>query len=85
MLFKHVNFIKILYFESACMRHLTSSQITIRHKILMENIDKFDKFPAICQFFLIKIFYLVSYLQLMNLWYFGSTQNKIISLRRLQG
>ena len=27
-----------------------------------ENIDKFDEFPVICQYFPIKIFHLVSYL-----------------------
>ena len=29
-----------------------SKQITVRRKFLMgENIDEFDKFPAICQYF----------------------------------
>ena len=31
------------------------------------NIDKFDEFPVIRQYFPIKIFHLVSYLPLMNL------------------
>ena len=42
-----------------------------------ENIDGFDEFPAVHQYFPIKIFHLVRYLPLMNLWRFGSTQNKI--------
>ena len=44
-----------------------------------ENINKFDGFPAICQCFSYKIFHLVSYLPLMNLWCSGFTQNKNIS------
>ena len=43
-----------------------------------ENIDKFDKFPAIFQYFPYQIFQFVSYLLLMNLWQPGSTQNKIM-------
>ena len=52
---------------------------TVSHKIFTgENIGKFDEFPAIRQYFPIKIFHLVSYLPLMNLWQSGSTRNKII-------
>ena len=43
-----------------------------------EKIGEFDEFPAIRQYFPIKIFHLVSYLPLMNLWQSGSTRNKII-------
>ena len=32
------------------------------------NIDELAEFPAICQYFPIKTFHLVSYLPLMNLW-----------------
>ena len=40
---------------------------TIRHKILTgENIDEFDEFPAIRQYFPYQIFRLVSYLYEMN-------------------
>ena len=44
-----------------------------------ENIDKFNKFPAIRQYFPYQTFHLVSYLLLMNLWQSGSTRNKIMS------
>ena len=41
---------------------------TVRRKIVtVENIDKFDEFPVIRQFFPIKIFHLVSYL-LLAIW-----------------
>ena len=33
-----------------------------------ENIDEFDEFPAIRQYFPHEIFHLVSYLLLVNLW-----------------
>ena len=57
---------------------------TVWHKILTgKNINKFDKFQAIRQYFPIRIFHSVSYLPLMNLWLFGSTQSKIISVRCL--
>ena len=49
-----------------------------------ENIDEFDKFPAIRQYFPnIRIFHLVSYLLLMNLWRSRSTQNEIVLVRHL--
>ena len=42
-----------------------------------ENIDEFDEFSAIRQYFPCKIFHLVSYLLLMNLWRSDSTRNEI--------
>ena len=42
---------------------------TVQCKILTgENIDEFDEFLAIRQYFSYQIFHLVSYLPLMNLW-----------------
>ena len=48
------------------------------------NIDEFDEFPAICQYFHYQNFPF-SYLPLMNLWQSGSTRNKIIPLRCFRG
>ena len=47
-----------------------------------ENIDEFDEFPAIRQYFSYQNFPII-YLLLMNLWRSGSTRNKIISVRCL--
>ena len=48
------------------------------HNFDERNIDEFDKFPTIRQYFPYQNFPFSYYLPLMNLWRSGSTQNKII-------
>ena len=66
-------------------QQLSNIYNTVRRKILMgEILTNLTNFQQFINIFPIKIFHLVSYLPLMNLWRSGSTQNKIISVRRFK-
>ena len=58
-----------MYIFNPCIE----SNIVQRKILARENIDEFDEFPAIRQYFPYQNFHLVRYLPLMNLWQFGST------------
>ena len=77
-IFDHEN----LELYSIASYQLATSLSTVWRKVLTaENIDEFDEFPTICQYFPYQNF-TFSHLPLMNLW--RSSLKLIILVRRLR-